>query len=105
MVALVRRHRRQLLADDDGGGDFGDRRARDGSAIWCWRSSSLADLVVLVLFSLAMQFARVASWPRLAPSDVNVLVRLAWEIGGAVAFGCLVGALFALVSALCRAGR
>ena len=27
---------------------------------------------------------------------VNMLVRLAWEIGGAIAFGCLVGALFAL---------
>ena len=28
--------------------------------------------------------------------DVGTLVRFAWEIGGAVAFGCLVGALFAL---------
>ena len=27
---------------------------------------------------------------------MNVLVRLAWEIGGAIAFGALVGALFAL---------
>jgi trehalose 6-phosphate synthase len=54
----------------------------------------LADVVVLVLFSMAMQLARVAAGD--AGADVNVLVRLAWEIGGAVAFGSLVGAGFAL---------
>ena len=43
----------------------------------------LADLVVLVLFSLAMQLARVALSEG-ADTDVNVLVRLAWEIGGAL---------------------
>ena len=55
----------------------------------------LADLVVLVLFSLVMQFAR-ATFSESAPEDVNLLVRLAWEIGGAIAFGSLVGAVFAL---------
>ena len=55
----------------------------------------LADLIVLVLFSLAMQFAR-AAFGEGAPEDVNLLVRLAWEIGGALAFGSLVGAIFAL---------
>ncbi len=55
----------------------------------------VADLVALVLFSLAMQFARVALAAG-ASADVNILVRLAWEIGGALAFGSLVGALFAL---------
>jgi len=55
----------------------------------------LADLVLLVLFSLAMQLAR-ATLGEGAGADVNVLVRLAWEIGGAIAFGSLVGALFAL---------
>ena len=55
----------------------------------------LADLVVLVLFSLVMQLAR-ATFGESAPDDVNVLVRLAWEIGGAIAFGSLIGALFAL---------
>ena len=55
----------------------------------------VADLVALVLFSLALQFARVAL-AEAATSDVNALVRLAWEIGGATAFGTLVGALFAL---------
>ncbi len=42
-----------------------------------------------------MQLAR-ATFGDNAPGDVNMLVRLSWEIGGAVAFGCLVGALFAL---------
>jgi trehalose-6-phosphate synthase/NhaP-type Na+/H+ or K+/H+ antiporter len=55
----------------------------------------LADVFVLVLFSLSMQLARVAAGSG-AGSDVNVLVRLVWEIGGAVAFGSLVGAGFAL---------
>src|SRR5688572_30015485 len=55
----------------------------------------VADLILLVLFSLFMQLAR-ATFADTAPEDVNMLVRLAWEIGGAIAFGCLVGALFAL---------
>jgi trehalose 6-phosphate synthase len=55
----------------------------------------LADLAVLVLFSLAMQFAR-GVLSEGAGANVNILVQLAWEIGGAAAFGCLVGALFAL---------
>jgi trehalose 6-phosphate synthase len=52
----------------------------------------LSDLIVLILFSLAMQFARVALD---SGTEVNALVRLSWEIGGAVAFGSLIGALFA----------
>ena len=43
-----------------------------------------------------MQLAR-ATFGDNAPGDVNMLVRLSWEIGGAVAFGCLVGALFACI--------
>ena len=53
-----------------------------------------ADLIVLVLFSLAVQGARFVFGQD--GGEVNVLIRLAWEIGGAVAFGSLVGALFAL---------
>ena len=61
----------------------------------------VADLVVLVLFSLAMQFARVVLNSGVGAAggemtDIGVLVRLSWEIGGALAFGCLIGALFAL---------
>jgi hypothetical protein len=57
----------------------------------------LADLFVLVLFSLVMQLARTTV-AESAPDEVNVLVRLAWEIGGAIAFGSLIGALFACTS-------
>ena len=55
----------------------------------------LADLVLLVVFAVSMQLARVVfdggGW-----QGAEVLSRLAWEIGGAVAFGVLVGVLFAL---------
>ena len=55
----------------------------------------LADVAIVVLFSLGMQLARVVLSEG-SGTDVTMLVRLAWEIGGAVAFGSLVGALFAL---------
>jgi trehalose 6-phosphate synthase len=55
----------------------------------------LADLVILVLFSTSMQLARVVFGTGVG-GRVEVLTRLAWEIGGAVAFGVLVGVLFAL---------
>ncbi len=55
----------------------------------------LADFLVVILFSLSMQLARVA-FDESAASVVVVLSRLAWEIGGAVAFGVLIGSLFAL---------
>ena len=53
----------------------------------------VADLAVLVLFSLGMQFARVRF--DLVP-ETSVLIRFAWEIGGALSIGVLFGALFAL---------
>ncbi len=55
----------------------------------------LADAVVLVMFSLTVQFGH-GVFSESGGADVNVLIRLAWAIGGAVAFGCLIGALFAL---------
>ena len=55
----------------------------------------LADLVILVLFSVSMQLARVVFGTG-AGGGAEVLARLAWEIGGAVAFGVLIGVLFAL---------
>jgi trehalose 6-phosphate synthase len=55
----------------------------------------LADLVMLVLFSVAMQLARMV-FDVGEGQGVEDLARLAWEIGGAVAFGVLVGVLFAL---------
>jgi trehalose-6-phosphate synthase/Kef-type K+ transport system membrane component KefB len=55
----------------------------------------VADLLAVVLFSMAMQLARIALGESTG-SDVNILVRLVWEIGGALSFGSLIGALFAL---------
>jgi trehalose-6-phosphate synthase/Kef-type K+ transport system membrane component KefB len=55
----------------------------------------LADIVALIAFSVVMPFARSALG--VSPSgDVAVLARLAWELGGAIAFGVLIGALVAL---------
>ena len=54
----------------------------------------LADLVLLLLFSIALQLARGVWHPGM--DGGSVIVRFAWEIGGAIAFGSLVGALFAL---------
>jgi trehalose 6-phosphate synthase len=55
----------------------------------------LADLVMLVLFAVSMQLARIVFGTG-DGEGAEVLARLAWEIGGAVAFGVLVGVLFAL---------
>ena len=49
---------------------------------------------MLVLFSLLLQSARVTFGD--AGTEPSVLARLAWEIGGALAFGSLAGALLAL---------
>ena len=54
----------------------------------------LTDLIVLVLFSIAMQVARAVFTP--GTSGVGVIAQFAWEIGGAIAFGALIGAMFAL---------
>jgi trehalose 6-phosphate synthase len=55
----------------------------------------LADLIVLVLFSISMQVARVVLGAG-SSSGMEALALLSWEIGGAVAFGVLIGVLFAL---------
>jgi len=55
----------------------------------------LADIAALILFSLTMQVARAALGVGTA-GNVDVLARFAWEIGGAIAFGVLVGACVAL---------
>jgi trehalose 6-phosphate synthase len=55
----------------------------------------LADLVMLVLFAVSMQLARLV-FETGEGQGVEVLARLGWEIGGAVAFGVLIGVLFAL---------
>jgi Kef-type K+ transport system membrane component KefB len=55
----------------------------------------LADLALIICFTLAMQGVRWATGAA-AAGDVNLLVRLAWEIFGSFAFGATIGALFAL---------
>ncbi|HUH08901.1 MAG TPA: cation:proton antiporter [Egibacteraceae bacterium] len=52
----------------------------------------LADLVLILLFTLMMQFVRYAFG---SSGEVGLLVSLSWEIFGSFAFGAAVGALFA----------
>lgn len=55
----------------------------------------LADLALIVLFTLAMQAVRWSMGAMPAEEDVSLLARLAWEIFGSFAFGAIVGSLFA----------
>ena len=53
----------------------------------------MADLLLILIFALAMQFAR---WTMAAaPAEVAMNVQLSWEILGSLAFGGIVGAMFA----------
>jgi len=55
----------------------------------------LADLVLILFFTLVMQALRWALGQ--APAgDVSLFVRLSWEIAGSLAFGAILGAAFAL---------
>jgi Kef-type K+ transport system membrane component KefB len=54
----------------------------------------LADLALILAFTLVMQLARSIAGSD--PDSVGLLSRLAWEIGGSLAFGALVGSLFAV---------
>jgi Kef-type K+ transport system membrane component KefB len=53
----------------------------------------LADLVLILFFTLVMQFTRYAFG---GSGEVGLFVSLSWEIFGSFAFGAGVGALFAL---------
>lgn len=72
-----------------------DTRSRGPLSEFALAVVILADLVLILGFTLAMQFAR---WALDAgqTTDVGLLVRLSWEIGGSLAFGAFVGAVFAL---------
>lgn len=53
----------------------------------------LADLVLILVFALTMQYAR---WTMTAmEAEVGLGVQLSWEIFGSLAFGGVIGALFA----------
>ena len=54
----------------------------------------LADLALIVLFTLSMQFVRWTGGTDL-PGDASLLARISWEIFGSLAFGAAFGALFA----------
>lgn len=54
----------------------------------------LADLALILLFTLVMQLVRTALGNS-GTEDVSLLARLAWEIFGSFAFGSILGALFA----------
>lgn len=54
----------------------------------------LSDLALILAFTLVMQLARTIAGSD--PESVGLLIRLSWEIGGSLAFGALVGGLFAM---------
>ncbi|MFN7984603.1 MAG: trehalose-6-phosphate synthase [Vicinamibacterales bacterium] len=56
----------------------------------------MADLIALVFFAVSMQFARLAFTSYSVTGPADVLIRIVWELGGAIAFGVFIGALFAL---------
>ena len=72
-----------------------DTRARGPLAETVLAVVVLADLALIVCFTLAMQGVRWATGAAVA-TDVNLLARLAWEIFGSFAFGAVLGAVFAL---------
>lgn len=52
----------------------------------------LADLLLILMFTLVVQFVRYAFG---GTGDVGLFVSLSWEIFGSLAFGAAIGALFA----------
>jgi Kef-type K+ transport system membrane component KefB len=54
----------------------------------------LGDLVLILAFTLVMQFARNMAGG--ADDGLGLLARVSWEILGSLAFGVLVGAIFAI---------
>lgn len=61
----------------------------------------LADLVLILAFTLVMQFVRSVFGG--AAADVGMLAGVTWEIGGSLALGGVAGSIFALY--LARVGR
>ena len=52
----------------------------------------LADLLLILFFTLVMQFVRTAFG---GPQEIGLFVSLSWEIFGSFAFGASIGAVFA----------
>lgn len=72
-----------------------DTRARGPLAEMVLAVVVLADLALIICFTLTMQAVRWTTGSAIG-TDVNLLVRLAWEIFGSFAFGAALGAIFAL---------
>ena len=72
-----------------------DTRARGPLAEAVLATVVIADLALIIVFTLAMQLVRWATGVSVA-GDVSLLARLSWEIFGSFAFGALLGALFAI---------
>ena len=72
-----------------------DARARGPLSEMVLTVVVLADLALIVFFTLTMQAVRWTTGAAIG-TDVNLLVRLAWEIFGSFAFGAALGAMFAL---------
>jgi Kef-type K+ transport system membrane component KefB len=72
-----------------------DTRARGPLSEMALAVVVLTDLVLIIVFSLSMQFVRWTTGAGEA-ADVSLLARLAWEIAGSLAFGAAIGAVFAL---------
>lgn len=54
----------------------------------------LADLALILAFTLVMQFARTVGGD--GPETAGLMARLLWEIVGSLAFGALLGSVFAI---------
>jgi Kef-type K+ transport system membrane component KefB len=72
-----------------------DSRARGRLTALVLALVVIADLALILLFTLAMQLVRWALGEG-AVEDVGLAVRLSWEIFGSFAFGAIVGVAFAL---------
>jgi Kef-type K+ transport system membrane component KefB len=71
-----------------------ESRARGALAELVLAIAVLADLLLIVTFAFAVQLARWSS--ESAPTDIPLLAQLSWEIVGSIAFGAIMGALFAI---------
>ena len=71
-----------------------ESRARGPLTELVMASVILADLLLIVVFALGLQLVRWAGGTE--GGDVGVVVALAWEMAGSVAFGAAVGSVFAL---------
>ena len=93
LAALLAIARRQLLADGDHRGAR-RRPARGPLSELVVALVVLGDLAIIVAFTLVMPLVRWTLGD--GGTETNLVARLAWDIGGSLAFGALLGGVFAL---------